>query len=548
MAQRPKRVFPATQRLKSSPAPVGGINARDNIAMMPQTDAVSLVNWVPDSFGIRCRKGFRAWATGFPGGRAVASVFGYTRQDTGFPSGSLLNVPTSVPGALFAATDAGIYTVTNSTNSPTLAIALSGTANAGWLSTTQLTNQAGSFLLACSETDGYHTFDGTSWLKRVAGAGAGQINGVDPATFVQVCTFKRRAWFVQRDSTSAWYLAADAIAGTAAQFDFGPVLKRGGHLSYLANWTLDAGEGIDDFLVAVGSNGDVAIYKGTDPASASTFSLVGTWFVGQIPVGRRAAVQYGGDLVIISAEGVFPISMITRGGTQLLTASGQEYSSKIRSLIGADLRSSFNLRGWQALIHPNERLMRVSVPDYGTVSKRQYAMSTVGNAWAYLQDIPIYCMGSHAGYSFAGTRDGRVLLLFTGAFDDVPLGSSVGQGINGVIIPAYQYFDSPAQNCHFLMVRANFLATEPPSILVGMGVNFNTNPIGGTPVTIPSALSRWDSAVWNSSTWVGEMVAYGPWVSVGAIGFSGTAAMTTVCLGDTTLTSIDYMYAIGGPL
>lgn len=540
--------LPGTHRLKSVPAPVGGINARDNIAAMPPTDAVSLVNWVPDAFGVRCRKGYRVWAENFPENRPVGSVFGFTAQNTSFPGGSFLTTPTTMPGALFAATDVGVYDITSSTGSPTLSVALSGQENAGWFSTTQLTNSAGSFLLACSEADGYFTYDGAAWVKRVAGGGAGQISGVDPATFVQVCTFKRRAWFVQRDTSSAWYLGTDAISGAATRFDFGPVFKRGGHLAYLANWTIDAGEGIDDFLVAVGSNGDVAIYKGTDPASASTFSLVGTWFVGQIPIGRRAWAQYGGDLVLVSAEGVFPVSMITRGGAEFLTAGGKEYSSKIRSLIGADLRASFTVRGWQVQLHPTERLLVINVPNYGAVNNRQYAMSTAVNEWASLQNIPIYSMGSQAGYSFAGTRDGQVLLLFTGVFDAVPRTGNTGQGISGAIIPAYLYFDSPAQNSRFLMVRPSFLATEPPNVVVSMGVNFSIQPPSGTPTFTPTANALWNTALWDSGMWAGQQNVYSEWISVGAIGFAATAALSTICLGDTTLTSIDYMYELGGPL
>lgn len=543
-----KRIYPGSQEVKSIPAPVGGINASDNIANMPQTDAVSLINWVPDALGIKCRKGFREWAINFPGGRAVGSIFGYINSTTLFPSGAFITDPTAMPGNLFAATDAGIYNVTSQTNAPALVQALSGADNAGWFSTVQMAIPGGEFLLACSETDGYFTYDGTTWVKRVAGAVAGQINGADPANFVQVATFKRRAWFVQRDTTRAWYLPVDSIAGTVQSFDFGPQFKRGGHLAYLANWTIDAGEGIDDFLVAVSSNGDVAIYKGTDPSNASTFSIVGTWFVGQIPVGRRAFGQYGGDLVLISAEGVYPISLITRGGAQFLSASGKEYTAKIRPLIGPDLRSSFTSRGWQAFLHPSERLMVINVPNYGSVRNKQYAMSTTLNAWSQFDNIPIYCIGGTAGYAFAGTRDGRVLLLFNGFFDNVPFGASTGQGIAGSVVPAYSYFNSPARNTHFLMVRPTFLSADTPNYIVGVNVNFSVTTPTGAPSFATTTTSMWNTANWDAGVWGGAQRVFAEWTSVGAIGFSGSASLSTLCIGDTTLTSIDYMFTGGGPL
>lgn len=541
-------LFPSTQKIKSVPAPIGGLNASDNIAQMPPTDAVVLVNWVPDVLGVRCRKGYREWATNFPSGLQVSSIFGYISSSTVFPGGAFISDPTAMPGTLFAATDAGIYDITSRTSSPTLSQALSGLENAGWFSTVQMVTAGGQFLLACSETDGYFTFDGTSWVKRTSGVGAGQINGVDPANLVFTATFKRRAWFVERNSTKAWYLPVDSIAGIASAFDFGPQFKRGGHLAYLANWTIDAGEGIDDFLVAVSSNGDVAIYKGTDPAGAATFSLVGTWFVGQIPVGRRAFVQYGGDLVLFSAEGVYPVSMITRGGAEFLSASGREYTSKIRPLIGGDLRDSFTSRGWQAYVHPSERLMVVNVPNYGSVRNKQFAMSTSVNQWTQFDGIPIISIGGTAGYAFGGSRDGKVYLLFNGYFDNVLFGASTGQGIAGAIVPAYSYFDQPGQTAHFLMVRPTFLSVDTPNYLVGVSVNFSATQPTGAPTFNVSSSSTWDTSLWNSAIWGGAQKVFADWVSVGAIGFAGAASLSTVCVGDTTLTSIEYMYASGGPL
>jgi hypothetical protein len=545
---RPKKQFPQTQVIKSVPAPIGGLNTRDAIASMPPMDAVSLVNWLPDTYGVRARKGYREWAINIPANRPVGGIMGYFSPTTIIPGGAFLTDPTSMPGKLFCSTDAAIYDITSQTNSPVSAIALSGATNAGWFNHTMMTTTGGSFLLACSEADGYFTYDGAAWLRRVAGGGAGQISGVNPNDLVHVAMWKRRAWFTERNSSKAWYLPVDQFAGVAASIDFGPMFKHGGHLSFMANWTIDAGEGIDDFLVAVGSNGDILVYKGTDPASAATFSLVGAWYVGQIPVGRRAAVQYGGDLILVSADGIFPMSYITRGGAALLQASSKEYSSKIRPTIGEDLRASFTERGWQALIHPSERLMLVNVPDYGAVRNKQYAMSTTLNEWTVFNDIPIYTLGSQSGYTFAGSRTGKVYILFTGFFDNVAYGASTGLGIRGVIMPAFNTFDSPALEKQFLMARANFLATDAPNISLGVNVNYDIEDPTGTPVYTNPTSALWDVSIWDAAMWSGGQKVFSEWTSVGAIGWAGAAAMVTSTVGDSVLTSIDYMLASGGPI
>lgn len=539
-----KRAFRASNVVKTFPAPVGGLNAWDPLAAMPPTDAISLINWIPDSFGVRARKGYKEWAINIPGALSVESIFPYFSSATAFAGGAFLTDPTTMPGKLFASTKDGIYDITDTTDAPALSQALSGASYAGWFSTAILTNIAGSYLLACSESDGYFQYNGTAWTKITT-----EVTGVAAEDLVHVLLFKKRAWFVERDSTRAWYLAADAIQGAATVFDFGAQFKHGGHLSYLANWTIDAGEGIDDYLVAVSSNGDVVLYKGSDPASASTFGMVGSWFIGQIPVGRRAYTQYGGDLILLSAEGVFPLSFVTRGGATSLQASGKEYSSKIRSLIGADLRASFTERGWQMVVHPSERLLIVNTPDYGANRNSQYAMSTSLNEWCQFRNVPSYCMGSTAGYTFAGTSDGRVLLLFSSKYDAVPWGASTGTKISGIAHPAFSDFGAPVSQKQFVMVRPSFVSEEAPSVLMSMSVDFNPVDPTGTPTfsSTPEG-ATWGSGIWGVSTWGGALKSYAEWSSVGAIGFSGALSMATICLGDTTMTSISYMLKPGGPL
>ena len=534
-------------QVKTIPAPIGGLNTKDGYASMPPTDAIALVNWLPDTGGLRCRKGYSEWVTNITGDAPVYSIIPYFNQSDTFPAGSFLTAPTSMPGELFAATDDDIFDVTSTTDAPASVKALSGAAGAGKLISSMLVNSAGTtFLLVTSEADGYITYDGTTWLSVTAGAGATQINGADPTKFAHVLVWKRRALFTERNSTKMWIAAVDSPYGTVTKFDFGAVFPHGGHLLFLAKWTIDAGEGVDDLLVAVSSNGDVAVYKGSDPTSPADFGLVGTWFVGQMPVGRRACVQYGGDLILISAEGVFPISYITRGGAEMLIASASEYSSYIRSIIGVDLRASFTEFGWSAVVHPSERILLINVPDYGSIQSRQYALTTTNNRWAVLANIPALSLGSIGGYTFAGTRDGRVLLLFNGVFDNVAYGESTGDSIPGLIVPAFNYFEVPAVEKQFLLIRPVFIYTGRPQVVCDIAVNFVvTDPVGSAISTAPSS-ALWDSALWDSAVWGGEQLVYDEWHSAGDTGFCGTAVIRVDSTGDTVLSAIDYTLQFGG--
>lgn len=537
---------PKTNLVVTKPAPTGGLNARDALSAMPETDAVELINWIPDAYGLRSRRGYSEWATGLGG--EVKSVLTYFSPTDTFPS-TVLSDPTQMPGKLFAATDDDIFDVTTKGAGPSSSKTLSGNDNAGWLSSCMVTNVAGSFLCVASEADGYFFYNGTAWVTPTMGGGAGQIANVDPADICFVMNWKRRLWMVEKDSTRVWYLPTDSITGTATGLDFGPLFANGGHLSYLARWTIDAGEGIDDFLVVVSSNGDVLVYKGTDPSSVTTFQLVGSWSIGQIPVGRRAFCQYGGDLLLISAEGVFPLSYVTRGGAGLLVATSKEYSSKIRARIGPVLRSSFTSRGWQAAVHPGERLLLVTVPTAARHRNAQYAMNTTLNEWCMFQDIPINCVGTSAGYMLAGTEDGRVLLLFSANLDDIALDGSGGNGIYGVIQPAYSNFQTPALQKLMLMIRPHFLAAARPGVAVTVVTDYSRSQGQVYPMYSEDSSARFDVSLWNQARWGSvDGTPFSEWVGVGGVGSAAAALLFTGCGGDTVLTAIDYMYQVGGPL
>lgn len=530
-------VSPETSTIISRAAPIGGLNFRDQLAAMPEGDAKDLINWVPSVGGLAVRKGYREWAVNFPS--AVKSVFYYEGSDQlSFPTGE---VPGSLPGSLFAATDTGIYDVTSTTSSPAVVQALSGTDDAGYVESSAFSNSAGSFIAVCSERDGYFLFDGSAWTVPV-------VTGTLATDFVQPLAWKRRLWFVKGESTEAWYLATDAIAGAATKFDFGPQFKTGGNLAFLASWTIDAGTGIDDLLVAVSSTGDVLVYKGTDPSSVDTFGLVGSWSVGHLPAGRRGYCQLGGDLLLLSVNGIFPLSYVTRGGAGLLQASGQEYSSKIRAAINIEMSETYAFKGWQLTMHPSDRTLTCSIPDSGLKASRQFALSTPVSGWAKFVGVPSLCTCVAGNYSFTGTSDNRVMLIFSGSLDNVSQTGDGGTPIQGLIFPAFGYFDSPAKVKEFLMIRPMFVSTAKPGVQAAVRVNFSDPPSAPVwDVEYPNVSGYlWGVGLWGQATWGGGVREYFEWAGVSGFGVSGAAYIKTLTTKDTTMLSCDYMVDIGG--
>lgn len=532
MRSRRKRVHSV-----SLPAPIGGLNVVDGINDMPKTDAVQLTNWIAQQYGVRCRKGYREWAINIGGGAEIRTIFEYA------PARASL-----AQYKLFCANDSNIYDITSSVNNPASAQALAGTSTGGRLSTQMMANAAGQYLLITSHVGGYKYFNGTVWATPTLGGGAGQISGCDPIKFCDVILFKRRAWFHEVGTCNLWYLPADSITGAAVKFDVGPQFQHGGVISSIARWTIDAGEGIDDFLVVVGENGDIVIYKGSDPASSATFGLVGVWYVGKVPVGKRATIPFGGDLMILSVNGLQPLSYVTRGGQTMLRTSAVDYLKKIQPLLGDMLASSADFLGWEMNMSYEENILLVQTPNQNTATREQYALYTNKNTWSKFTNMAMATAYGATNGFFFGTETGKVCQAFTGFFDNVPYGSAVGEGIPGIIQTSYSYFEYPGLEKQWTMIRPTFLAVDKPNVSISVIADFAQNFLSATPIYVNPTGSLWNTALWNTGVWAGALRTFQDWQAAGAIGKAGSAFMQTISVGDTFLASIDYMFEVGGEI
>lgn len=538
-SRKGRAALPGVRRVHnvtSVPPPVGGLNFAAPINGMEPQDAILLDNWICTRFGLSIRNGWAEHVTGL--GNSVHSLMPWVGAA---PS----------EDALFAATDDGIYDVTVSTQTPDAAlIALSGNTGAGTMHSVNFQAGGANFLIACSEADGYHRYDPVNgWVKVASGGGAGQVDVVDPADLVHSCSWKRRLWFVERDSSSIWYLPVLAVAGTAVELDVGPQLTLGGHVTAVVNWTMDAGEGIDDHLVILGSEGDVIIYKGTDPSDASKFSIVGRWVVGALPQGRRSVSQYGGDVLIVSRYGLAPLSSLVKGGKTATEADPRSFVSRIQEVLRKDVQERTG-RGWEVTPFDSEALLLINVPEDVAGEYKQYVLDTHSLRWSTFSNIPAQTFAEYKGGLYFGTADGRVCRALVGELDGVSLesGPAVASYIQCSLQTAFNYFDSPGRLKKWLLVRPTFISSSKPGAVVKMNSDFNTTLPSGIPGFSFSAASEWDTAVWDQSVWVGNSLTFKTWMGVEGVGYAGSLSMVVVGVGGSRLSSIDYMVEPGGPI
>ena len=501
-------------KTKTLPAPVGGWNARDVLANMPETDAVTMENAFPNTTDVQIRKGSTDHVTGITG-KTVETLAAYN------------NVTTK---KLFAFVDNNIYDVTSS---GAVGSAESGTTvtNGQWQHLNFRVPNAASWLISVNGVDKPHFYDGSTWTA-VDGVSSPAITGVTTTSLIHVNEHKNRLWFVEKDSSSVWYLPTDSVGGAATELDLAPVFNEGGFLMAMATWSLDAGAGLDDHAVFISSRGQVAVYTGTDPASATTWGLVGVFDIGS-PIGRRCTLKFGGDLLVITQAGVVPLSKA------LLNAEISQaiaISDKIRLEMTTAVNSYQTNFGWQVVQYPNANMLLVNIPVSSTVSN-QYVMNTITGSWCKFTEWNAACWELFNDRIYFGTSETVVL-----AWDDE---DDNGSNITADIVPAFNYFGTFNQK-RFTMARPIFSATGTPSILMGMNTDFATQAPTGTATLAVSNSSIWDTDLWDTGIWGGDFRVQRNWQTITGIGFSASLHLQMTTKEDTVKwLSYDIVYEDG---
>lgn len=496
----------------SMPAPVGGWNAKDPIAQMGPKDAVVLDNFFPMTTEVSLRAGSSDWVTGITG--TVETLMDYS--------------PTSGTNAIFAAAGTAFYNVT--TAGAVGAAVQSGLTNAQWRYINFAT-AGGSFLYAVNGADKPRLWDGAAWVA-VDGASVPAITGVTTTTLTHINVYARKIWFVQNASMKVWYLPTDSIGGAANSIDFSSLFNRGGYLMAMGTWTIDSGSGMDDHAVFFTSEGQVAIYSGIDPSTATGFVLVGVYDIGE-PINRNCFVKYGSDLLLICRDGVQPLSAAlqsSRVSTKVsITDKIQQAMSEATGLYAA-------YYGWQLQVFPEKNALLLNVPVLG--GSQQYVMNTISGAWCRFIGWNASCFVQSDSELYFGTS-GKVMKAWTGTND-------AGVNIVGNACASFQYHSGMTQK-RYTMARP-VVTTNSPAVgfLLGLNIDFAILPPVGSPTVAPSSTSTWDSSTWGTAIWGGGFTIRKDWNSIGGVGYCAALNMkVSSSVGQFRWQSVDYVYEVG---
>jgi len=411
-------------------------------------------------------------------------------------------------------------------------VAYNGTYNVIVISATQFSYIMASAPITGATTVGtYATFQGTYSINYA-------ITGVNSNKFVSVNLFKNRLYFTEENSMRVWYLPVNSIAGVAEPLEFGGIARNGGFIQAMATWTIDAGQGADDYAVFVTSMGEVIVYNGTDPNDAATWALKGVWQLGYV-FARRCFYKFSGDILLLTQDGLVPLASALQSSRLdprvNLTDKIYYAISQAATLYGINF-------GWQINYYASQNMLIINVPfNYGT---QQFVMNTISKAWASFSDINANCWELSNDQMYFGSTG------FVGNFWNAY--SDNGSNINAEAQQAYSYFDARGQLKRFTMIRPIFQTDNgTPGVLVGINVDFATqNDLGTVSFNAQNAqIGSWDNAIWDESQWGGTLSITKSWQGVTGIGYSGGVAMKIASQGiDVHWASTDYVMERGGVL
>lgn len=502
------------------PAPTRGLVLNENLATVGPASAMVLDNWVPTTTGIRVRGGSEKYATLSASG-AVTSLFRYY---------------TGTTEKFFGATADSVFDITTVADADAVPTADITGQSSGYYATQAFSTAGGNYLYILNGDDSPQLFDGSSWTA-ITGASAPAITGVTTSSLSNVWAYANRLFFVEKDSMTAWYLPVDSIGGAAQSVSLAGVFNLDGYLLFGATWSMDAGDGLDDKCVFVSSEGEVAVYQGTDPGSSSTWSLAGVYRIGK-PLGKNAWTKAGGDLLIATETGLVPVSQAINKDPAALSL--EAVSSPIEPYWNESAQSY--TAPWELTKWPDRNLLVVAMANDVYDDKTLICNMHTG-AWSRWTNLGVRCTGYFGSYVYAGGNDGIVKKLETS-------GSDMGTPYTCVYVGNHEGMGEPGVQKTVGQARAMFKTPHDINPLVSAQTDYLTSLASAPSSTGEISTGLWDSSLWDVATWDGYTNAVtSRWQAIGRTG-SAIGPEVQLTFGVTTapvveLVAVDMTYQSG---
>lgn len=511
----------------SVPVPVKGVNSVAALSQLAPDECHFAYNILPSEQGFRTRLGTVEWSNGVVGRPKTIMAFQGSDSST---------------DKLFVTGSDGIYEVTSSgIGSATLVYSfVSPGSSAGYGPNVQWTSLSGDqYILYADSVNGLLVYDGSTniWAPST-------ITGLTVADVRFVKVHKLRIWLLLENDSNGYYLGVNAITGAATAFQLGAKFPHGGDAAGIFTFTHDGGNGPDDLFLAVGRGGDVVIYMGDDPSSATTWQVSGTWYVGAIPNGRKFAAEFAGDVFILSANGVSSAADLIN--SMDVSQNYVSVTGRITNLIRSRMQNEIDEEGWEVVNYPSEGYIVIQSPQrVGNIDEwLHYAYHTTQKAWGFFRGVESIAMTIWREKLYYTQKDGSVWYM-GGDRDKVLLDGTPSVGIEFSFLTSYTDAGAPGQMKMPSLVRPIFVSQTVPEYAVKVLFDYDLHEPVGTGEPAPATGYLWDTALWDQALWGGISPYKAPFGGAG-IGVSMAVAIRGRASSRATLAEITAAWRTGG--
>lgn len=441
--------------------PYLGENSRDPLLAMADKYAVSMNNFFPKGTYGELRRGYRSHSTSLGTG-AVETIAAY------YSAGGTEKLIGCANNSIYDATTFGAAATSKA----------SGFTSNRWQTVNYLDK-----LILVNGVDQPQQYDGST-VSNAAYTGIADDNKL-----VDVCVYKERLFFVEKDSASIWYLPVGTVTGALTQFPVKDFMRGGGYIQAISTWTANTGAGLSDLLVVITSEGEILTYTGTDPAT--DFSLDGRYMIPK-PHGRRCKRNIGADLFILHQQGITSLGQlisgvdVATGFTQFTNAIAPTFTS------ASDLYGSNT--GWDIFFYPRGQWALINVPIASNSVSKQFILNTETKAWCQFTGINSLCWCLFQEKAYFGGADGTIYQA------DIT-GSDNGSAINASVKFAFNFFNDSSSTKLFHMARADIAGSNDANLLFAMDVDGQSTMSTDSIDITEQEGSEWDTSPWDSTPW-----------------------------------------------
>jgi len=449
-------------------APIGGWQTNVPLVNMPPTAAAQLVNFFPEAGFVRARNGSQPWLTGISAPVETLMPYSGATQKMYAVAGTSIYDATSA-----GAVGASVYTVANA-----------------HLSFANFTNSGGHWLVCVNGVDTPFLYNGSTWATT-------SITGPsDPKKLFVVTAYRSRLWFLEQGTANLWFLPTLGITGAAQSVNLGAVMKFGGLPVAINTWTMQVQTGVQQVLCILSNEGELVIYTGSDPTDATNWSLMGTFKLG-FPLGTdRCMYQIGGDLAIMTVDGIVPASQAIA-----LDPAASDQASMTKNIAPTWLSTVQSIgrttQGWQFITYPARRMAIINVPD-PALGVYQFVMNTETLAWTLFSGMPSAASWAvFNGNLFFGTTGSGVWQGDFGSSDNTA-------PIDCLSVGAWTRGGDGLAPKGTTMIGVDCIIDANVSIYAGSSFDYVAkipSALGTSGVAVAAAL--WDVALWDVALWSG---------------------------------------------